>query len=115
MPADYRAMRLVLPLVLLALVAGRAATASNAVPSAAAGAGSGAVSGFAVSDISYSVAGETIDGVSFTLAPPTATVVRARLAPGEPWTACSVAGGAASCPVSTPLAAVSALAVVATG
>jgi hypothetical protein len=108
-------MRPVLLLVLLALLAGRAATASNAVPAGVAGAGAGTVSGYTVSEISYSTAGEAIDGVSFTLDPPTATVVRARLDPGEPWTTCSVSAGAASCPVATPLASVSALAVVATG
>jgi hypothetical protein len=108
-------MRPVLLLVLLALLAGRAATASNAVPTGGAGAGSGIVSGYTVSDISYSVAGETIDGVTFSLAPPTATVVKARLAPSEPWTACTVSAGCAACPVATPLADVSALAVVATG
>lgn len=107
-------MRLALPLVLLALVAGRAATASNAVPAGGAGAGSGAVSGYAVSEISYSVTGERIDGVTFTLDPPGAAVVKARLAPGEPWTSCTVTGGTASCPVATALAAVSALDVVAT-
>lgn len=108
-------MRLALPLVLLALVAGRAATASNAVPTGAAGAGAGAVSGYAVSDISYSVSGEAIDGVTFTLDPPAAAVVKARLAPSEPWTPCAVSGGSASCPVATAFADASALAVVATG
>jgi hypothetical protein len=108
-------MRPVLLFVLLALLAGRAATASNAVPSGGAGAGLGTVSGYTVSDISYSVADDMIDGVSFTLAPPTATVVKARLAPGEPWTACTIASGTASCPVATTLASMSELAVVATG
>ena len=107
-------MRYVLALILLlALVGSPAMTATNAVPPVTAGSGVGAVSGYAVSGISYSLSGETVDAVSFTLDRPGATTVKARLAPAEPWTPCSVIGTAVSCPVTTPLAGVTALAVVA--
>lgn len=108
-------MRLALPFVLLALVAGRAATASNAVPPGAAGSGAGAVSGYAVSDVSYTLDGEAVDAVSFALDPPTAATVKARLALSRPWTACTLGGGTVTCPVETPLGEASALAVVAAG
>jgi hypothetical protein len=106
-------MRPLLLLVLVALLAGRAATASNAVPGGGAGAGSGIVSGYTVSGISYSLSGETVDGVSFTLDRTGATTVLARLAPTEPWTSCTISGTAVSCPVTAQLASVSALDVVA--
>ena len=106
-------MRLALLLLLPALFAGRAATASNAVPSGPAGSGAAIVSGFTVSSISYSLAGDVLDGVSFTLAPAGARTVKVRLAPGEPWSNCSIAGGRVSCPLSTSVAAASELEVVA--
>ena len=104
------------PLLLLpALFAAPALTASSSVPPGAAGAGSGVVSGFAVSSISYALADDTIDTVSFTLSPPSAATVKARVAPSEPWTPCTLAGATASCPVGTPVAAAIALDVVAAG
>ena len=106
-------MRLALLLLLPALFAGRAATASNAVPSGPAGSGAAIVSGFTVSSISYSLAGDVLDGVSFTLAPADARTVKVRLAPGEPWSTCSIAAGAVSCPLATNVAAAAALEVVA--
>jgi hypothetical protein len=109
-------MRLaVIALLLPALLAGRAATASSTVPSAAAGLGVGAVSGYTISEVSYSLAGDTIDGVSFTLAPAGGTTVKARLASGEPWATCTVEGGSAACPVSTPVADAASLEIVASG
>lgn len=109
-------MRLaILALLLPALLAGRAATASSTVPPSPAGLGAGAVSGYTVSAVAYSLAGDTIDGVSFTLAPADATTVKARLAPGEPWASCTVAGGSAACPLSTPVADATSLEVVAAG
>lgn len=107
-------MRLVLLLVLPAL-AGPALTASSTVPPTVAGSGSGVVSGYTVSAISYSLEGEIVDTVSFALSPPGASTVKARLAPGEPWTQCTVAGGNASCPVGTPVPTAISLDVVATG
>lgn len=106
-------MRLVLLLLLPALFVGRAATASNAVPAGPAGAGAAAVSGFTVSSISYSVADDVLDGVSFTLAPAGARTAKVRVAPGEPWSACTIAGNAVSCPLSTSIAAAVELDVVA--
>jgi hypothetical protein len=109
-------MRLALVLVLLpALLAGRAATASNTVPATAGGSGTGAVSGYTVSAISYSLAGDTIDGVSFTLSPAGATTVSARVRPTASWSACTVAGSIASCPLSSPVAEADELEVVAAG
>jgi len=46
--ADYRRMRFALVLILPALFAGRAATASNTAPASLAGSGAGAVSGYTV-------------------------------------------------------------------
>ena len=111
--ADYRRMRFALLLLLPALFAGRAATASNAVPAGPAGSGAATVSGFSVSSISYSLADDVLDGVSFTLAPAGARTVKVRVAPGEPWLSCSIVGDAVSCPLSTNVAAAAALEVVA--
>jgi hypothetical protein len=111
--ADYGRVRLALVLILPALFAGRAATASNTMPVSPAGAGVAQVSGYTVSAVSYSLAGESVDGVSFTLSPAGAVTVKARLAPGEPWTPCTVVAGTASCPVSTNAAATTSLEVVA--
>ncbi len=108
-------MRLALLLVLVGLLASPALTASNTVAPAAAGSGAGTVSGYAVSAISYALDGDTVDAVSFTLSPPGAATVKARLAPGEPWTPCTIASATATCPVGTPLAAASSLDVVAAG
>ena len=108
-------MRFALVLVLPALFAGRAATASNTVPASPAGSGAGAVSGYTVSAVSYSLAGETIDGVSFTLSPAEAGTVRVRLAPGESWTACAVAGSTVACPLSTAASDATSLEIVAAG
>ena len=75
-------MRLaVLTLLLPALLAGRAATASTTIPAAPAG----------------------------------AAIVKARLAPGEPWAACTIAGGAVACPLSIAAAAATSLEIVAAG
>lgn len=106
---------LLLALVLPAVLAGPALTASNGVPGASAGAGSGAISGYAVSSISYVLDEQTIEAVTFVLAPGGATTVRARLASSEPWTPCTVAGAAVSCPVGTSVTAAAALEVVAAG
>ena len=111
--ADYRRMRLLFLLALPALFAAPALTASGVVPTGTAGSGSGTISGYTVSAVSYELDGALVDAVSFTLVPAGATTVNARLAPGEPWTACMVAGSAATCPVETPVDAVSSLDVVA--
>ena len=109
-------MRLALVLVLLpALLAGRAATASNTVPSSPAGSGDGAVSGYTVSDVAYSLDGDVLDGVTFTLAPAGATTVSARVAPTEPWSTCAVAGSAASCQLSSDAAVAVSLEIAAAG
>ena len=108
-------MRFGVLLLLPALFAGPALTGSNIVPPESAGGGTGVISGYAVSSISYSLDDETIDTVSFALSPAGAATVKARLAPSEPWTACTLAGATASCPVETPVAAASALDVVAAG
>jgi hypothetical protein len=108
-------MRLVLLLLLPTLLAGPALTASSAVPPTAAGAGSGVVSGYSVSSISYSLDDEDVDVISFALSPSGATTVKARVAPQEPWTSCTLAGRVVSCPVDTPVASASALEVVAAG
>ena len=106
-------MRFALLLVFPALWAGQAATASNDVPSRPAGSGTGIVSGFTVSAISYSLANDVLDGVSFTLVPAGARTVKVRVAPGEPWSSCAIAGSAVSCPLATSVAAAAALEVVA--
>jgi hypothetical protein len=108
-------MRFGVLLLLPALFAGPALTASNVLPPGSAGGGTRVISGYAVSSISYSLDDETIDTVSFALSPAGAASVKARLAPSEPWTACTLAGATASCPVETPVAAASALDVVAAG
>ncbi len=113
--ADYARVRFALVLILPALFAGRAATASNTVPLSAAGPGTAAVSGYTVSAVSYSLAGETIDGVSFTLSRAGAAVVKARLAPGEPWAACTVVGAAVACPLSIAALDATSLEIVAAG
>ena len=106
-------MRFALLLVIPALLAGRAATASNGVPAAAAGSGAGVVSGYTVSSISYSLSEDVLDGVSFTLSPAGARTVKVRLAATEPWSACSIAGTSASCPLSTSIGTAARLDVVA--
>ena len=106
-------MRFALLLLLPALFAGRAATASNAVPAGSAGSGAGAVSGYVVTSISYSLAEDVLDGVSFTLTPAGAHTVKVRLAATEPWSACTVSGSAVSCPLSTTVSAAARLDVVA--
>ena len=108
-------MRLPLLLALPVLFAGPALTASGSVPATTSGLGSAAISGYAVSSIHYELDGETVDAVTFQLAPADARTVKVRLAPGEPWTACAVAGAAVSCPVSTSIASAVALDVVAAG
>lgn len=108
-------MRLLLLALVLPAVAGPAVTASNDVAGARAGAGSGAISGYAVSSISYVLDEATIEAVTFVLSPGGATTVRARLAPSEPWTPCTVAGAAVSCPVGTSVTAAAALDVAAAG
>jgi hypothetical protein len=113
--ADYRQVRLALVLILPALFAGHAATASNTVPASLAGSGAGPVSGYTVSAVSYSLAGETIDRVSFTLSRAGATMVQARLAPGAPWAACTVAGSTVACPLSVAVSDATSLEIVATG
>lgn len=106
-------MRFALLLILPALFAGRAATASNAVPVSAAGSGAGAVSGYTISAISYSLSDDTLDGVSFTLSPATATTVKVRLAPDGLWNDCTVVGAAAACALATAVAEATTLEVVA--
>ena len=106
---------LLLALVAPAIAAGPALTASNDVPRAGAGAGSGAISGYTVSSISYVLDEATIDTVTFVLSPEGATTVRARLAPSEPWSPCTVSGAAVACPVGTSVTAATALDVVAAG
>ena len=111
--ADYRQMRFILVLILPALFAGRAATASNTVPAGSAGSGAGAVSGYTISAVSYSLAGDTVSGVSFALSPPGAAMVKVRLAPSEPWTTCTIAVGVASCGLSTSVTDAASLEVIA--
>ena len=108
-------MRFALVLILPALFAGRAATASNTVPASPAGSGAGAVSGYVVSAVSYSLAADVIDGVSFTLSPAGATTVKARLAPGNPWAACTIASSAVACSLSVAASDATSLEVVAAG
>lgn len=108
-------MRFALVLILPALFAGRAATASNVIPAVPVGSGAGEISGFTVASVSYSVAQATIDGVSFTISPAVAATVKARLATTEPWTDCVIAGATVSCPVATSAAAAESLEVVAAG
>ena len=78
-----------------------------------AGSGEAPISGYAVSEIHYSLDGDAVDGVSFELAPAGAQTVKVRLAPGDPWSPCTVTGGSATCVVSAPLTSVVALEVVA--
>ena len=111
--ADYRHMRFILVLILPALFAGHAATASNTVPAGPAGAGAGIVSGYTISSVSYSLADDTVDGVSFALSPAGAATVKVRLAPSQPWTPCTVAGGVASCALSMGVAEAESLEIVA--
>jgi hypothetical protein len=111
--ADYRHMRFLLVLLLPALFAGHAATASNTVPARPAGSGAAVVSGYTISSVSYSLAGDSIGGLSFALDPPGATTVKVRLAPTQPWTACSIADGVASCAVSLAVAEAESLEIVA--
>jgi hypothetical protein len=106
-------MRFILPLILPVLFAGHAATASNTVPAYPAGSGAGVVSGYTISSVSYALAGDTVAGVAFALSPASATTVEVRLAPSQPWTPCTVAGGVASCALSTGVAAAESLEVVA--
>lgn len=108
-------MRLALVLIIPALFAGRAATASNTVPAGPAGSGAGPVSGYTVSAVSYSLAGASLDGVSFTLSPAGAAAVKARLASGEPWTACTISGTTVACPLAIAVSDAISLEVVATG
>jgi hypothetical protein len=102
--AEYGHMRFLLVLILPALFAGQAATASNTVPSGPAGSGAGVVSGYTISSVSYSLAGDTVDGVSFALSPTGAAMVKVRLAASEPWTGCTIAGGIADCALSIRVA-----------
>jgi hypothetical protein len=109
-------VRLAIFIVLLpALLAGRAATASNTVPAVTAGSGAGAVSGYTISAVSYSIVGNTVAGVSFSLSPAGAATVKARLAPSDPWTACTVSGSTVSCPLSVGVAVATSLEIVAAG
>jgi len=111
--ADYRPMRLILILILPALFAGHAATASNTVPSGPAGSGAGVVSGYTISSVSYALTGDTVGGVSFALSPPGAATVKVRLAPDAPWTPCTIAGGIADCTLSVGVAEAESLEIVA--
>ena len=106
-------MRPLLLFALPALFAAPALTASSSVPTTAGGLGSATISGYQVSSIDYELDDETIDAVSFELAPATARTVRARVASQLSWTACSVAGAAVTCPVGTPVAAATALEILA--
>ena len=109
-------MRLAVLIVLLpALLAGRAATASNTVPAVQAGSGSGAVSGYTISSVSYSLAGDAISGVSFALSPSGAATAKVRPAPGEAWAACTLSGDIATCPLSVAVTAAISLEIVAAG
>lgn len=111
--ADYRHMRSLLVLILPALFAGHAATASNAVAPGSAGSGAGSVSGYTISSVSYSLTGNTVGGVSFALSPPGAATVKVRLAPSEPWTSCTISGDVASCSISLGVAEAESLEIVA--
>jgi len=111
--ADYRHMRFLLVLILPALFAGHAATASNAVPPSSAGFGAGSISGYAISSVAYSLTGNTVGGVSFALSPSGAATVKVRLAPSEPWTSCTIAGDVASCALSVGVAEAESLEIVA--
>jgi hypothetical protein len=108
-------MRPLLLLVLPAVLAAPALTASSAVPTTRGGLGSATISGYEVSSIDYELAGGTIATVSFELAPADASSVRVRLAPDLAWTTCTVAGGAVACPVATDVDAATALEVLAAG
>lgn len=90
-------------------VAGRAATASNAVPAGTVGQGSAATSPYTISGVAYSLntnRPQRIDQVAFTISPATPRVVKAQLVSGGSWYPCTNVSGSVSCTTTSPQASV---------
>ena len=87
-------------------------TASNTVPTSAAGSGSGTISGYAVSAVHYNLNASTpqnIDSVTFTLdiAPPAGGSVKVKLvAAGSTYYSCTNVTTAVTCTTTSPQATV---------
>ena len=101
--------------VLIASVLATAAyafTASNTVPSTAAGSGSAAISGYTASNVAYALNATTssnIDSVAFDLSPAAAGTVKVQLASGGSWYTCTLGVSPRySCATTSPQATVSA-------
>jgi hypothetical protein len=119
-----RGRLLLIALVVLAVLTGamlgRAATASNSVPTGLLGQGSQATAAYAITGVSYSLDPSNprnVAQVAFTVSPSTARVVKARLNNAGSWYSCTNTGGSVSCATTSPaIAATSAtnLTVVAT-
>jgi hypothetical protein len=111
MRRDRGAPRRILPLLLVAAIAGPSAyayTSSNSVPATQAGAGSSTVSGYTASSISYALDATTptnIDAVTFAITPTDGTV-KVRLDPTGSWYDCTNTGGSVSCDTTSPQATV---------
>jgi hypothetical protein len=103
----------VVSLVTLSLLvgglAGRAATASNAVPAGKVGQGSAATSPYTISGVSYTLNAsrpQRIDQVAFTINPTTPRIVKAQLVSGSSWYACTNVSGSVTCTTTSPQASV---------
>ena len=89
-------------------------TASNTVPSTAAGDGSGTITGFTVSNVDYALNGTTpanIDTVTFDLDsdPGASSTIQIKLeSAGSTWYTCSNVTTAVTCDTTSPQATVSA-------
>lgn len=98
----------------LAILGGGASafTASNTVPSAAAGAGSGTISGYTVSSVTYTPNSSTptnLDTVAFTLSAAASTVKIKLVSSGSTWYSCTnTSGNNWSCDTTSPQATVAA-------
>jgi hypothetical protein len=96
---------LVIGALLVGAIAGKAATASNTVPTGTVGQGSAAASPYTVSSVSYSLnanSPQNIDQVAFTISPATPRVVKAQLYGGGPWYSCSNSAGSVTCATTSP-------------
>jgi hypothetical protein len=86
-------------------------TASNTVPTTAAGLGATAISGYTVSGVGYSLNTSTpsnIDAVTFSLSPTAASTVKAQLVTGGAFYSCTNTAGSVSCATTSPQATVAA-------